>query len=202
MNRDITTQLKAVKAASQHLITLDDKTHEQVLLTLAQHLRTNCDVIIEQNQRDLAAMQLDDPRYDRLLLSKERIYAMANDVENVASLSNPVGKVIEEKSMPNGLRIEKITVPLGVVAVIYESRPNVTIDVFSLCFKTGNACILKGGKEALHSNTALVSVIQQALDDHHVDSHAIYLLPPEREATQLLLEAVGLVDVCIPRGKH
>ena len=200
MIRDINTQLKAVKAASQHLMVLDDTTRERVLLTLAQHLRTNCDDIIKQNQHDLAVMQMDDPRYDRLLLSKERIYAIADDVENVASLSNPVGKVIEEKAMPNGLRIEKISVPLGVVAVIYESRPNVTIDVFSLCFKTGNACILKGGKEAQHSNTALVSLIQQALHDHHVDSHAIYLLPPEREATQTLLEAVGLVDVCIPRG--
>lgn len=200
MIKNVYAQLKTVKAASQGLMVLDYKIRALVLQSLAQQLRTHTHRIIEQNQLDLEAMQTDDPRYDRLLLSKERIEAMALDVENIASLYNPVGQVIEEKLMPNGLRIEKITVPLGVVAVIYESRPNVTIDVFSLCFKTGNACILKGGKEAHHSNIVLVSLIQQALREHHLDVNAIYLLPSEREATQILLDAVGVVDVCIPRG--
>ena len=198
--QDIHTQLKAVKRASQEMVLLDDTLREQVLRSLAGHLRRSTDTLIQHNQLDVAAMQPDDPRYDRLLLSKERIEAMATDLEKIASLSNPVGRVIEQKTMSNGLRIEKIAVPLGVIAVIYESRPNVTMDVFALCFKTGNACVLKGGKEAQYSNAALVSLIQEVLALHHVDANIIYLLPPDRAATQLLLEAVGLVDVCIPRG--
>lgn len=202
MKDDIINQLKTVKEASRLLMILDKEKPKQVLLSLADKLRKNCLRLIEENKKDLAAMAKDDPRYDRLLLSEERIKAIADDVELVASLPQPLAKVISENCLPNGLRIQKISVPLGVVAVIYESRPNVTIDVFALCFKTGNACVLKGGKEAHHSNNFLVSLIKQALQEHDIDSNAIYLLPPEREATHTLLGATTYIDVCIPRGSQ
>lgn len=174
----------------------------QVLFNLANNLRSACHQIIQENHKDLALMPVEDPRYDRLLLSEERINSIANDVELVASLPHISDVILEEKHMPNGLRIQKISVPLGVVAVIYESRPNVTIDVFSLCFKTGNACVLKGGKEAHYSNLFLVSLIKKSLQQHGVDDQAICLLPSNREAVNTLLHAVGLVDVCIPRGSQ
>ena len=199
---DVIKQLKIVKAVSQQLMVLDEGMRVQVLLTLAGYLRTASHGIIQENTKDLAAMPADDPRYDRLLLSEERINSIADDVELVALLSHPRNRIIDEKVMPNGLQIRKVSVPLGVVAVIYESRPNVTIDVFSLCFKTGNACILKGGKEAQHSNLFLVTLIKKALQHHGIDSNAIYFLPPAKEALYTLLSATNLVDVCIPRGSQ
>ena len=199
---DVINQLKHVKNASHQLMILDDYRRNGVLLTLAKNIRTSCQAIILENQKDLATMAKDDPRYDRLLLSEQRINAIADDVERVASLANPLSRIIDNKSLPNGLHLQKRSVPLGVVAVIYESRPNVTIDVFALCFKTGNACVLKGGKEALNSNRFLVSLIDKALLEHGIDRHAIYFLPPERTAMLTLLGAVGLVDVCIPRGSQ
>ncbi|WP_045095158.1 glutamate-5-semialdehyde dehydrogenase [Legionella fallonii] len=194
--------LKAVKEASYHLRLLDNSKRVDVLLHLADQLRKACSQIIEENKKDLALMAKEDPMYDRLLLSKERIHAIANDLELVAALPDPLGVNLEERVQPNGLKIEKISVPLGVVAVIYESRPNVTIDVFALCFKSGNACVLKGGKEAHHSNQFLVSLIHRSLREHGLDTHLAYLLPPEREATNRLLNAMNLVDVCIPRGSQ
>ena len=196
------SQLKAVKEASYHLMLLDQTKRADVLLNLASRLRKACAQIIEENKKDLAVMAKDDPMYDRLLLSEERIHAIAEDLERVASLHDPLGICLEERTRPNGLKIQKISVPLGVVAVIYESRPNVTIDVFALCFKSGNACVLKGGKEAHHSNRFLVSLIHQCLQELGLDTHSVYLLPPEREATTRLLSAMNWVDVCIPRGSH
>lgn len=202
MEENILFQLTAVKKTSYRLSTLSVEKRNPVLISLANNLRNACHQIIQENQKDLALMPVEDPRYDRLLLSEERINSIANDVELVASLPHTADLVLEEKHMPNGLCIQKISVPLGVVAVIYESRPNVTIDVFSLCFKTGNACVLKGGKEAHHSNQFLVSLIQNALQQHGVDDQAICLLPSNREAANTLLHAVGLIDVCIPRGSQ
>ncbi|CEG56506.1 gamma-glutamylphosphate reductase [Legionella fallonii LLAP-10] len=199
---DMINHLKAVKEASYHLRLLDNSKRVDVLLHLADQLRKACSQIIEENKKDLALMAKEDPMYDRLLLSKERIHAIANDLELVAALPDPLGVNLEERVQPNGLKIEKISVPLGVVAVIYESRPNVTIDVFALCFKSGNACVLKGGKEAHHSNQFLVSLIHRSLREHGLDTHLAYLLPPEREATNRLLNAMNLVDVCIPRGSQ
>ena len=135
------SQLKAVKEASYHLTLLDKKKRADVLLNLANRLRKACAQIIEENKKDLALMDKDDPMYDRLLLSEERIHSIAKDLERVSSLPDPLGKCLDERIRPNGLKIQKISVPLGVVAVIYESRPNVTIDVFALCFKSGNACV-------------------------------------------------------------
>ena len=199
---DILKKIQDVKAAGSSLVALTQEKSALLLHALADNLRKASRTILEENAKDLALMDKNDPNYDRLLLTKERIEGMANDVLTVSKLPSPVGKLIEERHRPNGLLIQKIAVPLGVVAVIYESRPNVTIDVFTLCFRTGNACILKGGKEAHHSNTILVQIIKTVLQTFGYSSKLIYLLPPEREATGILLNATGLVDVCIPRGSQ
>ena len=202
MTDDIINQLKVVKKAGLFLYALDEETRKKVLFNLAHILRKNYHHILDENKKDLRSLAAEDPNYDRLLLSKELVYAIADDVERVASLEQTLGQIITEKWMENGLRIQKIYVPLGSVAVIYESRPNVTIDVFAICFKTGNACILKGGVEAHHSNTFLVSLIKIALQQEGIDRNVVYLLPSERTATSTLLNATGLIDVCIPRGSQ
>jgi glutamate-5-semialdehyde dehydrogenase len=199
---EITNQLKATKQASYSLSVIDEEKRNKVLLALAHRLRNATHQIIDENQKDLQLLSEEDPKHDRLLLSKERIDAMAADIETVASLSHPKTSIMSQKKLPNGLVIQKVSVPLGVVAMIYESRPNVTIDAFSLCFKTGNACILKGGKEAYHTNLFLVSLIHQVLEEHHINKAIVYLLPLEREATHILLNANQFVDVCIPRGSQ
>jgi glutamate-5-semialdehyde dehydrogenase len=202
MIEEVTNQLKATKKASYSLKCINEEKRNQVLLELAQRLRSSVNKIINENKKDLALISEEDPKYDRLLLSKERLEAIATDIEIVAALSHKTTKVLEQKQLPNGLILQKVSVPLGVVAIIYESRPNVTIDAFTLCFKTGNACVLKGGKEAQHTNLFLVSLIHQILHQHNIDEAIIYLLPLEREATHILLQAIHLVDVCIPRGSQ
>lgn len=202
MTQDISAQLVKVKAASYPLSLLSEAKRNEILQALADKLRVRSKKILAENAKDLANMPADDPMYDRLLLDEERIQSMAAEVENVMRLASPLGTVRDQKTLPNGLKIEKRVVPLGVVAVIYESRPNVTIDVFTLCFKTGNACVLKGGKEALHSNAILVDIILEVLFAHYIDPASVYLLPASKEATQLILQATGIVDVCIPRGSQ
>jgi glutamate-5-semialdehyde dehydrogenase len=194
--------LQSVKAASAELALVDEETRQKVLELLARLLREAQTAILEENKKDLALMPKDDPKYDRLLLSPERIVAMADDVELIAKRPFPSAAILEERQLENGLLLQKVSVPLGVVAIIYESRPNVTIDSFVLCFKAGNACILKGGKEAHHSNLILVSLIRQALRQFALNENLVYLMPPEREATTQLLKATHLVDVCIPRGSQ
>lgn len=147
-------------------------------------------------------MDKKDPKYDRLMLSEERIRSIASDLRNVAHLPSPLRISLEKKSLENGLSLEKITVPLGVVGVIFEARPNVTFDVFALCFRSGNACILKGGSDAEESNLEIVSVIHEVLTDFGVTRDIVQLLPANREATHALLHAVGYVDVIIPRGSQ
>ena len=147
-------------------------------------------------------MQPDDPKYDRLKLTEARLQDIAKDLRNVADLTSPLGRTLLHKDLPNGLEISKISVPLGVVGIIYEARPNVTFDVFSLCLKTGNACILKGGSDAAASNKAILAVIHQVLQQHQIDTHIVALLPPDRQATEALLQARGYVDVLIPRGSQ
>lgn len=198
----VTSALKKTKDASRALAVMDEAQRVAVLRTLADELQASVDSILSENEKDLAAMPKDDPRYDRLLLNKDRVKALAEDVRKVADLPSPLNKVLEETARPNGLKLKKISVPLGVAGVIYESRPNVTVDVFALCFKAGNACALKGGKEAQHSNRVLANAIHRALKKNNVDTDTVYLLPPDREATAVLLNAVGLVDVCIPRGSQ
>lgn len=194
--------LQETHAASPLLASVSDDARNAVLHDLAKRLVANADHIIAANKQDLARMPADDPRYDRLLLNAERIAAIAADIQKVAGMQIPTGRILESRTLPNDLHIERISVPLGVVGVIYESRPNVTVDVFTLCFKAGNACVLKGGKEADDSNRALANLIQQTLQDHKLPTALACLLPAPREATQVLLNAVGLIDICIPRGSQ
>jgi glutamate-5-semialdehyde dehydrogenase len=174
----------------------------QVLHDVAAEAIAQTGLILAENQKDLDLMDPQDPKYDRLKLTAARIEAIAGDMINVANLESPLGKQLSETQMPNGLSISKVRVPLGVVGVIYEARPNVTFDVFALCFKTGNISILKGGSDADHSNRAIISVIHKVLDKHHIDTNVATLLPAEREATAALLNAIGYVDVLIPRGSQ
>lgn len=175
---------------------------DQVLKHLAVQMQKNAQKILTANQKDLDKMNLSDPKYDRLKLTAKRIADIANDMCQVALLPSPVGQVFNQQIRPNGLNISKISVPIGVIGVIYESRPNVTFDVFSLCIKSGNACILKGGSDAQYSNEAAVDLIQNALAHFHIDPYMVNLLPSEREATTALLNARGYVDVVIPRGSQ
>jgi glutamate-5-semialdehyde dehydrogenase len=147
-------------------------------------------------------MDPSDPKFDRLKLTKSRIEAIAADIRNVAALPSPLGSVLRQDILPNGLNIKKVSVPFGVIGIIYEARPNVTFDVFSLCIKSGNAVVLKGGSDADNSNRAIVSLIKKVLIDCAVDENALILLPPSREATTALLHARGFVDLIIPRGSQ
>jgi glutamate-5-semialdehyde dehydrogenase len=173
-----------------------------VLQDVAAEAIAQTSVILAENQKDLDLMDPQDPKYDRLKLTAARIEAIAGDMLSVAKLDSPLGKQLSETDMPNGLSISKVRVPLGVVGVIYEARPNVTFDVFALCFKTGNISILKGGSDADHSNRAIIGVIHKVLLKRGIDVHVATLLPAEREATAALLNAVGYVDVLIPRGSQ
>ncbi|MBB6109387.1 glutamate-5-semialdehyde dehydrogenase [Mucilaginibacter lappiensis] len=174
----------------------------QVLQDVASETIAQTEYLLAENQKDLDRMESTDPKYDRLKLTTARIEAIAGDMVNVALLDSPLGKQLSKTNMPNGLSITKIRVPLGVVGVIYEARPNVTFDVFALCFKTGNISILKGGSDAKFSNQAIISVIYKVLSKHQLDTDIVTLLPADREATAALLNAVGFVDVLIPRGSQ
>lgn len=199
---EIIDRLRRVKAASHAAGLLPDDKRNAVLRALADELGKAAPQILAANEKDLALMPKDDPRYDRLQLTQKRIEGIALNVKMVADLPSPLGNTLSDTVRPNGLRITKIAVPLGVVGVIYESRPNVTVDVFALCFKAGNACALKGGKEAVHSNEALAGVIRQVLEVFQIDTDTLYLLPSDRAAGDVLMNATGIVDVCIPRGSQ
>lgn len=198
----LTETLAHVKEAALPLSVLTEGEKNAFLMALAGRIRSNVSDILTENAKDLARMASSNPMYDRLLLNTDRVEGLANDIERIAALNDPIGELLETRTRPNGLVIEKVRVPLGVVAVIYESRPNVTLDVFSLCFKTGNACLLKGGKEAHSSNHILVSLIQRTLEDHGLPVHSVALLSLDREETKDVLKAEGMIDVCIPRGSE
>lgn len=174
----------------------------KILLSVAVKAVENTQYILEENQKDLALMEASDPRYDRLKLTARRIEDIASDIRSVANLPNPLGLVLMKNTRQNGLIISKISVPFGVIAVIYESRPNVTFDVFSLCLKSGNVCILKGGSDAINSNTAIVKVIREVLQNYGIDKDILTLLPAGRDETIQLLNAREFVDLIIPRGSR
>lgn len=197
---DLTNTFKSVREASRKLLKLDTETINQVLLAVADAAEANADFILAENQKDLDRMEPSNPLYDRLKLTKERLCAIAADTRNVVSLPSPLGKVLKETVRPNGLIIRKVSFPFGVVGVIYEARPNVTFDVFSLCFKSGNAVLLKGGSNAHATNLAIVEVLHGVLKRFDIDTHAVELLPASHDATAEMLQAVGMVDVIIPRG--
>lgn len=196
----VTTLIQQTARASRSLLSLPDETIEIILRETAEALIEDKEAVLAANARDLARMAESDPKYDRLRLTEERLEAIAGDMRQVASLPSPLGKVLDEAIRPNGMVIRKVSVPFGVIGIIYEARPNVTMDVFSLCLKSGNACLLKGGSDADESNQALVRIIHNVLEKHHIDPAVCTLLPPDREATTVLLHAVGLVDLIIPRG--
>lgn len=184
---------------------LNALTHDQinaVLNDVARAAVENASSILAANKKDLDRMSPDDPKYDRLKLTEERLSDIASDLKKVAGLRSPLGKVLLERDLENGLNLKKISVPLGVIGVIYEARPNVTFDVFALCFKTGNASVLKGGSDASYSNEAIISVIHEVLQSHEIDTAVVTLLAPDRQTTSALLNAVGYVDLIIPRGSQ
>jgi len=190
----------AAKASARELTLLNDETINRILIAVADAIMEQAPFILAENEKDLARMDEHDPKYDRLQLTEERLKAMAADIKNVATLPSPLGKVLRETVRPNGMKLTKKSVPFGVIGVIYEARPNVTLDVFSLCLKSGNACILKGGKDAQESNNVLVSIIHSILRKFKINPHIVELLPPNKEATTALLTATHFVDLIIPRG--
>lgn len=200
MNMNLHNWKNNAVLASQSLTLVSAEQIKTVLLSLATETDKNSATILQANAKDLAKLQKTNPLYDRLMLTKERLAAIADDIRNVANLPSPLGKILMEKTHYNGMTIRQITVPFGVVGVIYEARPNVSFDVFSLCLKSGNACVLKGGSDAYYSNCAIVELIREVLAQNDLDENIVTLLPAGREATSELLNAEGVVDVIIPRG--
>ena len=191
---------EAVKAASRTLALIPDDRKNAILLRVADAIKEHSAAILEANSLDLAAMDKANPLYDRLLLTASRLDGIASDMRHVATLPSPLGIITNDHTLDNGLRLRRISVPFGVIGVIYEARPNVSFDVFSLCFKSGNACVLKGGKDADNSNRAIISLIRSILSEEGVNPDVVALLPATHEATGEMLNAVGYIDVCIPRG--
>ena len=188
------------RKAGRALAALSDDTRNKILLAVAEEMIASKAELLRANELDLARMDRRSPLYDRLMLTEARIEGIAADMRNVASLPTPLGRTLLDRVLPNGLHLRKVAVPFGVIGVIYEARPNVTFDVFSLCFKSGNACVLKGGKDADDSNCAAIAIIQRVLAKNGVPPQAATLLPATHEATAELLNAVGYVDLVIPRG--
>ena len=200
MTTNLNETFAAVQVASRELALLNDDIINQILNAVADAAIAETPFILAENEKDLARMDKNDPKYDRLKLTEERLKGIAADTRNVATLPSPLGKVLKESVRPNGMRLTKVSVPFGVIGIIYEARPNVSFDVFSLCLKSGNACILKGGSDADCSNRAIISVIHEVLKKFNINPHIVELLPADREATGALLNAVGYVDLIIPRG--
>lgn len=200
MVNNLKETFESVRMASRSLAMLEDCKINDILNAVADAAIAQTDYILAENKKDLARMDKDNPKYDRLMLTAERIEGIASDTRNVASLPSPLGKVLKHSLRPNGMELTRISVPFGVIGIIYEARPNVSFDVFSLCLKSGNACLLKGGSDADFSNRAIVHVIHSVLEKFHVDTHTVELLPADREATTELLNAIGYVDLIIPRG--
>ena len=189
-----------VKKASKSLALLTDTQRNDILNAVADAIVAQQARILQANAQDLAKMEQSNPLYDRLQLTESRLEGIASDMRNVATLPTPLGHITKQKTLPNGLRLCRVSVPFGVIGMIYEARPNVTFDVFSLCFKSGNACVLKGGKDADCSNREEVALIHEILEQYGVSKDVVALLPATHEATGEMLNAVGYIDLCIPRG--
>ena len=197
---DLTPLFQEIRTASRDLLLVTPEKINAVLLSVADAIEKNVEMLLTANRLDLERMDKSDPKYDRLQLTAPRLEAIATDMRNVAKLPNPLGRVLLETTLPNGLKLQKTAVPFGVIGVIYEARPNVSFDVFSLCLKSGSACVLKGGSDAESSNRAIASLIQKVLTDEGLNPRILTLLPSTREATTALLHARGWVDLIIPRG--
>lgn len=189
--------------ARQAARSLNRRSVEQVnslLLALADAVENSIPQLLEANALDLARMDKSNPKYDRLQLTDQRLRDIAADMRSVAALPSPLGKILSSTTRPNGMTISKVSVPFGVIGIIYEARPNVTFDVFSLCTKSGSACLLKGGSDAHDTNTCAVALIKSVLVANGWDENTVTLLPASHEATAEMLNAVGMVDLIIPRG--
>ena len=193
-------QFKRAKAASLTLPMLSDDKRNTVLQAVARAIEARTPQLLEANAQDLARMDRSNPMFDRLMLTAERLKGIASDMRHVSMLPSPLGRTLKETTLPNGLHLRRVSVPFGVIGMIYEARPNVTFDVFSLCFKSGNACVLKCGKDAEYSCRAGVDLIHDVMRQFGVDEGAVVLLPPTHEATDEMLQATGYIDLCIPRG--
>jgi glutamate-5-semialdehyde dehydrogenase len=193
-------QFITAKKASRGLALVSDDKRDEILLAVADAIQANEAALLEANQDDLSRMEQSNPLYDRLLLTPKRLADIASDMRHVSQLPSPLGRVLKEKTLDNGLHLRRVSVPFGVIGMVFEARPNVAFDVFSLCFKSGNACVLKGGKDADSSNQAIIALIHQVLQQHGIDTGVVQLLPATHEATAAMLNAVGYIDVCIPRG--
>lgn len=196
----MTDIFRKTKDASLYLAQLSDADKSAVLHAVADAIKHDTDTLLEANAADLSRMEKSNPLYDRLLLTPSRLDNIASDMRHVACLPSPLGHITCERTLDNGLHLRRVSVPFGVIGVIYEARPNVTFDVFALCLKSGNACILKGGKDADDSNKAAVRLIKDVLEKHGISPDIINLMPATHEATHEILNAVGYVDLCIPRG--
>jgi len=202
MTTTIVPQLQATQQAAAQVRRLSSEQKTALLNRLADLLLQNQVSIMAENQKDMERMPDGDPKKDRLFLNEKRIQGLADSLRDVAQLPDPSGEVLLEREIEQGLKLKKIAVPLGVVGAIFESRPNVTVDVAALCLRSGNACVLKGGKEADFSNRYLVSLIHQALAEYHIDTNAVMLLPTDRQFVNELLTATRYVDIIIPRGSE
>ncbi|MDX1461237.1 MAG: glutamate-5-semialdehyde dehydrogenase, partial [Xanthomonadales bacterium] len=198
----LTGHLRRTRDAAPQLARCAAAATAALLNDLADAAIAASETILAANARDLARMDPADPKYDRLLLDEARLAAIADDLRSVAALPCPLGEVLETRSLDNGLRLEKRRVPVGVIAVIFESRPNVTFDVTALCLRSGNACVLKGSSDARDSNEAIVKVIHDTLTQHELDPALVYLAPPEREWLPQILGATDVIDLAIPRGSQ
>ena len=192
--------LDKLRDASYSLAFLDESKIKDVLNGVADAIGKETESLLSANALDLARMDKSNPMYDRLMLTPDRLKGIADDMRNVANLESPVGKVIDERVRPNGMKLTRVRVPFGVIGVIYEARPNVSFDVFSLCFKSRNTCALKGGSDADDSNKAIVALIHRVLEQNGVNPSVVELLPAGHEAAAELMKAVGKVDLLIPRG--
>ena len=199
---DFNELIKEAALSVNSLLSIGDELINTVLNDTANALLEAKESVLEANKGDLSRMNKSDPKYDRLKLTSERIEGIAAEMKQVALLPSPLGRILSESIRPNGMKISKMSVPFGVIGVIYEARPNVTFDVFSLCIKSGNICLLKGGSDADCSNRALVSIIHNVLKKNNINPAVCTLLPPGHEATTALLQAVGYVDLVIPRGSR
>ena len=200
MTTDLSHILDNARVAANKLNLIDDATIARVLCAVADEADRQVDYILQANRRDLERMSESDPKYDRLMLTRERLAGITADMRRVASLPSPLGRTLASYDRPNGMHIDKVSVPFGVIGIIYEARPNVTFDVFALCMKSGNVCVLTGGSDAHDSNTALINIINRVLISHGIDSNTAVLLPNDHRYTDQLLTAVGKVDLVIPRG--
>ena len=197
---DLEQTLSAVREASRHLLAVDSAKINEILCAVADAALAKSSFILEENRKDLERMDPANPKYDRLKLTEARLQEIADGLRKVAFLPSPLGRVLKEHILPNGMTIRRVSVPFGVIAIIYEARPNVSFDVFSLCLKAGSACVLKGGSDADCSNRAIIAVIHEVLQHYGLDTHVVELLPSDHETTARLLRADRYVDLVIPRG--